>query len=156
MKNDYSEYLKKPGMLDFIEKSWLTEAMPIHDFHAGVINEVIKKFEIKECIEVGCGTGNIAKRITPDVIYVGIDSNEDCIKLAIEKNLITRAFYVEDIREDSEVKWEMVFTFGVLKHFGLHEWSFIFSQVCKLGDILVFNMPVCEETKDDGEEFHHV
>lgn len=156
MKNDYSEYLKKPGMLDFIEKSWLTEAIPIHDFHAGVINEVIKKFEIETAIEIGCGTGNIAARLEKKIDYWGIDANKECLLLAKNKTSGLK-FYVADVRKLKVDKpFDLVFTFGVLKHFGLHEWSDIFTKVCSIGDILVFNMPTAEKTKDDGDEFHHV
>ncbi len=152
---DYSEYLNKPGMLDYIEQEWINKP-EIHDFHAGVINEVIKRYKIKECIEVGCGTGNIAIRLTNKVIYAGLDSNEQCVEIAKKKNLITRAFYIGNVRDDSQVRFELVFTFGFLKHFGLHEWSTIFKKICSLGEYLVFDLPIAEGTKDDGEEYHHV
>jgi SAM-dependent methyltransferase len=161
---DYSEYLKKPGMLEFIENSWLTEAKEIHDFHAEVINEVIEKYNLYAVIEIGCGTGNIAKRLITDKIYLGFDLNEDCIKLAIEKTgNKTRIFINRDIREFNKGdikmlngKKSLVFTFGFLKHFGIHEWNEIFAKVCSIGDYLIFNMPIAERTHDDGIEFHHV
>ncbi len=155
---DYSEYLNKPGMLDFIEKSWVNDCKEIHDFHAGVINDVIKKYKIKTATEIGCGTGNIAMRIKVN-IYAGFDSNQGCIELAYKKNKYNarKVFSNLDVRDENLVaNYDLVFTFGFLKHFGLHEWSTIFEKVCSLGEYLVFNMPIAEKTHDDGTEFHHV
>lgn len=157
MKPDYSEYLNKPNMLDYIEKEWI-EKPQIHNFHAAAINDVIEKYRIKDCLEVGCGTGNVVSRINSDVNYIGIDANERCIEMAALKTIGNKTFDVRDIRGIYNVVplVELVFTFGFLKHFGLHEWSEIFKKVCSLGEYLVFDMPIAERTYDDGVEYHHV
>ena len=157
---DYSEYLKKPNMLDWIESEWINKP-EIHDFHAGVINELIKKIKKPSAIEIGCGTGNVAKRININV-YVGIDLNEDCLRLAKEKNTRDKyTFISKDIRSVDKIeehRFDLVFTFGFLKHFGLHEWNEIFKKICSLGQYLVFDIPISstKESHDDGIEYHHV
>ncbi len=142
-------------MLDYIEKEWLDKPQ-IHDFHAGVINNVIEKYNAIYLLEIGCGTGNVAKRLKGFSAYNGIDLNKECIDIAKQKNP-DMGFGVYDIRY---ITWEggfnLVFTFGFLKHFGLHEWSTIFQKVCSLGEYLVFDIPIAENTHDDGTEYHHV
>lgn len=152
---DYSEFLKQPGMLAWVEQEWKRDPS-IHDYHARVVNEVIEKYNITEVVEMGCGTGNIAKRIPDSIIYTGYDFNEQCIELAKKKNNITKAFFVGDIRDGSNVSWQLVLSFGFLKHFGLHEWSTIFNKVASFGKYFIFDMPISAETHDDGVEHHHV
>lgn len=152
---DYSEYLNKPGMLEYIEKEWI-EKPEIHDFHAGVIRSMISDYYLGLVLEVGCGTGNIALRLQTNIKYIGIDLNPECVKVAAGKNESIRTFATFDIREFKDGGYDLVFTFGFLKHFGLHEWNDIFQKVCSLGEYLVFNMPIAEKTFDDGVEYHHV
>ncbi len=155
MKPDYSEYLKKPNMLDYIEKEWIDKP-EIHDFHAGVINNLCREKYIAYILEIGCGTGNVAKRLIDYKNYTGVDSNKECIELARAKNDLDKTFVCYDIRKRFDDHVDLVYTFGFLKHFGLHEWSTIFGKICSLGDYLIFDLPIAEGTKDDGVEFHHV
>ncbi len=182
---DYSEYLNKPGMLEYIEKEWLDKP-EMHDFHAGVVNELIDKLSLEggdeffkgvnleeldiharitiKVLEVGCGTGNIATRLEvtgDDLYYHGVDSNEQCINIAKLKAVKGRKVFTKmDIRLISEGFnkdfYNIVISFGFLKHFNLQEWSFIFEKVCSLGEYLVFDMPIAEKTKDDGLHYHHI
>lgn len=149
---DYSEYLKKEGMLEYIEQEWLNNPA-FHDIYSDIINRAITQYSVETVIEVGCGTGNVAARLT-SCNYIGVDANKDCIALARPKN-IGKSFYVADIRHYTN-KAELVFSFGVLKHFGLHEWDEIFKRIASLGEYFIFDMPICDEVKDDGEEHHHV
>lgn len=155
---DYSEYLKKPAMLAFIETEWLKHKH-IHEAQAAIVNKVLREQKISCVFEVGCGTGNVAPLLECDPdMYMGFDSNEDCVRLALEKNkrYIFSVLDVRDIKESVEADTSMlVFCFGFLKHFSLDEWENIFKKVSSLGDYFIFNMPV-GETKDDGTEFHHV
>jgi SAM-dependent methyltransferase len=151
--DDYSEYLKQPGMLDYIEQEWLNNPAG-HYFHSGIINSAVKQFKIKSVLEVGCGTGNVAKRLI-SCEYTGIDANEECVRLAKEKNP-DKKFYTSDIRVTDRANSDLVFCFGVLKHFGLHEWSEVFKRIASFGTYFIFDMPICGEVKDDGTEHHHV
>jgi len=149
---DYSEYLKREGMLEYIEQEWLNNPA-FHDIYSDVINKAIKESGIKTVIEIGCGTGNVAARLV-SCRYVGVDANKDCIELAKPKNL-GKSFYVADIRSFQCDPADLVFSFGVLKHFGLHEWDNIFNRIASLGEYFIFDMPISIEVKDDGEEHHH-
>lgn len=151
---DYSEYLKQPGMLAWIEQEW--KANPhIHDEHARVVNESIDKFYIRSIFEWGCGTGNLASRLKAED-YTGIDINEDCIEYAQNK-VADRYFQAGNIRTaNARSSYDLVISFGFLKHFGLHEWFDIFKKVSSFGEYFIFDMPIGKETKDDGTEYHHV
>lgn len=159
MKPDYSEYLKRPKMLEWIEKEWVDNpaGQQIHDAHAKIINDFIKEKKIKgNVLEVGCGTGNIALRLTWKIYYKGIDQNPECIEMAKKKNANGCEFEVGDVRKLSGSVNNLVFTFGFLKHFGLHEWNEIFNRCVLLGKYFIFDMPIDNNTKDDGEHYHHV
>lgn len=151
-KPDYSEYLKQPGMLEYIEQEWLKDAS-FHDAYAAIINKAIEDYGIKTIIEIGCGTGNVAERLV-DCSYIGVDANSECIKLA--KSKTDHKFICKDIRDYTRKPVDLVFSFGVLKHFGLHEWDEIFSKIASLGEYFIFDIPIADEVKDDGEYHHHV
>lgn len=158
IKQDYSEYLRQPGMLELIEGSWTTECNDMHSSFASSVNDTIKKFNLKTVVEVGCGTGEVAKRIIADMYY-GIDQNERCIRLAMLKNTEQekKIFIVGDVRQvDLTPIKDIVCAFSVLKHFGLHEWIRVFRKICSLGTFVIFSIPISEATFDDGTEFHHV
>ena len=152
---DYSEFLKQPGKLENEENAWLRNPQ-VHDEYARVVNEVIKEHRLKSVTEIGCGTGEVAKRIKRGVDYYGIDANPQCVLLAMQKG-IGRMFIVGDIRETRFLGGsDLVCTFAVLKHFGLHEWFDVFKRIASLGKYFVFNMQIASEIKDDFFEFHHV
>ena len=146
-------------MLEFIENSWKTECGEMHDSFARAVNDTVAEFKLKSILEIGCGTGEVARRLKGFRSYMGIDSNEECINLAIEKcipcdNIVS--FEPCDVRKLDRRKRDLVCAFSILKHFGLHEWDAIFKKICSLGKFVIFNMPIAEETHDDGTEFHHV
>ena len=148
--NDYSEYLNKPGMLAWIEQEWKRNPH-IHDEHARIVNEFIREYKIISLTELGCSTGNLASRI--DVkFYKGIDSNEDSVTLAKTK-CPEKEFIQANIRDFKGYDM-LVICFAVLKHFGLHEWTNIFNTCSEVGRYFIFDMPIGEQTRDDGTEFH--
>jgi len=152
IKPDYSEYLNQPGMLDYIEQEWLKDGS-FHDAYAAIINKAIEDYGIKTVIEIGCGTGNVAARLV-DCSYIGVDANKECVKIA--KSKTAQKFICADIRTYTRKPVDLIFCFGVLKHFGLHEWDAIFSKIASLGQYFIFDIPIADEVKDDGEEHHHV
>lgn len=150
---DYSEYLKRPGILAWIEKEWKTKP-DMHEYHAKIVNEAIEKYNAQSVIEIGCGTGEVAVRLNK-CRYSGYDANEDCVKIAKTKKPYW-LFSVADVRAlEIKDRADIVFCFGFLKHFGLHEWSDIFKKVSSFGKYFIFDMPI-GETKDDGVDYHHV
>jgi len=150
---DYSEYLKQPGMLAYIEQEWKLKP-EIHDNQAEIVNEIVRRFKIVSLTEVGCSTGNLASRLKIK-FYQGVDSNIDSIECAKIK-CPDKEFNVVDIRELKGGHDTLVICFAFLKHFGLHEWSNIFNKIASIGNYFIFDMPIAYETKDDGTEFHHV
>lgn len=155
MKPDFSEYLKRPGKFDIEERDWLANPGK-HDWHANIVNEFIVKNNIKSITEIGCGTGELYRRIKAEIEYIGYDSNEDCISLARRKTGFM--FFIEaDIRNlIVGSKNDLVMCFTVMKHFGLHEWYDIFKKISSFGKYFIFDMPIADATKDDGVDFHHV
>jgi len=162
---DYSEYLNKPGMLAWIEEQWKANPQ-IHDEHARVVNGFIDEHRIKTILEIGCGTGELAMRLKGNfgigvgkMNYNGFDINPDCIMYAQIKNSPHHSFDVANVRDiviSKNVLPCLTISFGFLKHFGLHEWFDIFKRVASFGEYFIFDMPIAEQTKDDGTEFHHV
>lgn len=151
---DYSEYLNLPGNLEQEEKSWKANK-DIHIRQAKVVNETCKEYGLKTVVEIGCATGNILEYLDKKLLYYGFDKNLDALNMAKNKfprNMFRRA----DIRELSQKKLDLVFSFAILKHFALEEWDEIFFRISKLGRYFVFDMQIAEKTKDDGKEFHHV
>lgn len=155
MLPDFSEYLKRPGKFDIEEKDWIANPTK-HDWHARTVNESIKKYKLKSIIEIGCGTGKVAARLSElRYLYLGIDANEDCIKIAIAENP-DKKFVIADIREFESTKFDLVICFSTLKHFGLHEWYDVFKKISSFGKYFIFDVPIDEQTKDDGKDFHHI
>lgn len=154
---DFSEYLKRPGKFDIEERDWIANPGK-NDYHAKIVNEFIEKNKIQSIIEIGCGSGETARRLKGFKKYMGVDSNMDCIEYARKKTdpaLFT--FSKVDIRQISpSFKNDLVICFSTLKHFGLYEWYDIFKKISFFGKYFIFDMPVAEQTKDDGTEFHHV
>lgn len=149
--NDYSEYLNIPGMLAYIEMMW-QKNKHIHIEQSNIVNDVVRRFNLKSVVEFGCATGNTAALIACKN-YTGIDKNAECISYAITKNPGLE-FINQDIRQATKTA-DLAFCFAFLKHFSLEEWQQILFHLGMLGDYLIFDMPV-GETKDDGTEFHHI
>lgn len=152
IKADYSEYLKQPGMLNYIESEWIAKPGE-HDIQASIVDVVAYRYGCKSVVDIGCGTGEVAKRLSVEN-YEGIDLNVDCIKMAMEKR-IDYKFSVGDVREIKRFP-DLVVCFGFLKHFGLHEWVSVFNRIAKMGEYFIFDIPIGSEIKDDGIDYHHI
>lgn len=149
---DYSEYLNKPGMLEYIEQEWLRNPH-IHDAQAAFVNKVIPEMGIKSIIEFGCSTGNLASRITGNVKYRGIDSNGAALEFARTK-CPGKTFIEADLRT-FKGRADLIICFAFLKHFSLHELPDIMKKLQKMGKYVIFDMPLSETPFDNGDEFHH-
>lgn len=159
MKPDYSEYLKRDGMLDFIDERWLASSW-LHDGHAECVKRAMARVSPASIVEFGCGTGLLASRIDHGD-YTMIDANRGCLDRAMGRNPGKRAMYC-DLRAlpDSLPTFDLGVCFGVLKHFGIEEWHGLLGILLSSCKWLVFDMPVdadqAEMLRDDGTEFPHV
>lgn len=155
---DFSEYLKRPGKFDIEERDWLANPGK-NDWHAKIVNEFVEKNKIQSIIEIGCGSGETARRLKGFRRYIGIDSNEECLEYARGKTDHARYVFINrDIRalEAPSKIDDLVICFSTMKHFGLHEWFGVFKKISSFGKYFIFDIPVAETTKDDGKDFHHV
>lgn len=116
---------------------------------------------LRYIMELGCGDGWIPRQLSVYHEYVGVDQNPEALTTAREANP-DRIIIDIDIREvvARKVGWrdktDVVCSFAVLKHFGLHEWSKILSGMLHLARYAVFSIPLAKRDRDDGEDFHHV
>jgi cyclopropane fatty-acyl-phospholipid synthase-like methyltransferase len=152
MKQDYSEYLSQPGMLEYIEGEWLKNTH-IHDAQAAFVNQVIDGYGIKSVIEFGCSTGNLAMRLPANINYRGIDLNHEALIIAMQKRPNTE-FKVSDVRK-FRGKADIVIAFAFLKHFSLDELPAIMGKLRQAGKFVIFDMPYSENPKDDGIDHYH-
>ena len=154
---DYSEYLNKPGMLEYIESEW--QKSTIHEKQADFVLNAVRQYGIKSIIEIGCSTGNLAAKLAasgalPDKFkYRGIDANTSAIELARQK-VPGFKFDVADIRT-FKGKADLVVCFALFKHFSLAELPAIAAKAKSMGKYLIFDMPYAATPFDDGTEHHH-
>lgn len=159
MKPDYSEWLT-PDRLAEEERLW--GEVEAYKVYAGLVDEALSLAELDpshqpSVREIGCGTGWVPTAISREVQYVGIDKNPRCLALARAKNPGTH-FVQADVRDiDYATPADLVCSFAVLKHFGLHEWDALVTKILSFGRHAAFTLPVTDaDSYDDGEEFPHV
>ena len=155
MKPDYTDWLKVENRIETTVKDWDANGW-IHDEQAGNINSVIKKYEVASVLEIGCGSGETAKRVKHHR-YTGYDKSEALLEMCKTKN-VEKDFIFGDIRNlESVTPRDLVVCFSVLKHFGLHEWDDVYRKIITRGARLALvDVPVKETSIDDGTQFHHV
>lgn len=114
-------------------------------------------------LELGCGTGWIPTVLPESIVYYGVDKHPGLLDLARTKNNPSRKFVQYDIRmfpNEGLTNIDLVCSFAVLKHFGLHEWEEIFRRMLRLGRYGVFSIQTTRtiggEAYDDGIDYHHV
>ncbi len=87
------------------------------DFKAEVLNDFVKKNNIKSILEFGCGDGNqLSFANYPN--YIGVDVSVTAIELCKAKfdTDTTKAFYLAKDFQEKEVKVELVLSLDVLFH----------------------------------------
>ncbi len=164
MKADYAAWLT-PDRLAEEERLWgsdYTRTWP--DFIAAIervdsISNLKGRF-IQTMIEFGCGTGWVARYIPFGLIYHGVDSNEECIARARDRNP-GLSFTCCDLRKHAlpPTGLDLSCAFSVMKHFGLHEWDAVLAKVLSPGRWGLFSIPLLPDDAqdfDDGVEFPHV
>lgn len=159
---DFSEYLSAaPDRIAREESGW-SEAHH-YERNARQILSAAELFSLGDrfhLLELGCGSGLVPTVLPDTVIYAGIDNNPQLLVRACARNGHHRMFYRADIRT-----WpvapavDLVASFAVLKHFGLHEWEGVFAGMLSQGRHGLFNIqlaPPGAPAYDDGTEFHHI
>jgi trans-aconitate methyltransferase len=126
------------------------------------LNKTIAARNVQRMVEVGCGSGFIPTGLPDGVRYLGVDNNPTFLAWAKDKNP-NRAFEKADIRALS-LDWlkgkgyapfDLVATFAVLKHFGLHEWDDVVKTILGLAPVAVFDVQLTNRDLDNGTAFHH-
>ena len=148
------------------EISWLMNGS--YKKKTAIVNAGIEKYGIKSIVEWGCRSGLIAAGLPKAIPYLGMDTNEDWLEMAKERNrnCSTRKFMLTDIRKniaDPEPDWlnyslarGVVIAFDFMKHMPLGEWDAILKRVLSCGRYCCFSAQVCGNDFDDGTRFHHV
>lgn len=155
-KPDYSEWLT-PERLCREEELW-AQCRYYADFAAG-ITQMCADHPITSVVEFGCGTGWVPTLLPPELVYLGVDQNLECLTWARTKNPGPNRDWMQvDIRDfpTRNFQADLGCAFSVLKHFGLSEWDAVVSKI--LGSVTygLFTMPIGTEDVDDGIEFPHV
>lgn len=154
---------KVPGNADYTfwvnqnvektERDWLENPW-IHEDQYESIKHLDKPGETM--IEVGCGSGQLARRIKA-AGYLGIDQSKELLKLAEKKNA-GQHFECKDIRDKALSRSSAhVVSFGFLKHFSLSEHDGIFAKLAGMAQkTLTIEVPIRDkEHEDRGHEFPH-
>lgn len=157
---DISEYYKGE-LADAEEKAWM--AAKEYQRNLDFLKAVVERRGAKRVVELGCGSGFIPTGLPATVRYLGIDQNDTFLGWAKTKNP-GRPFVKADLRtvtpawlkEKNFAPFDVVATFAVLKHFGLHEWDDIFKGFLGVAPVAVFDMSITDRDLDNGTDFHHV
>ncbi len=156
---DFSEWLVG-DRLAAEERAWAECKM--YERNVSKIQNAFKLFDLKETstvLELGCGTGWVPTLLSNSINYLGVDKNDGVLELARRKNSENRKFVKSDIRDIDTWRWnkaDLVCSFAVLKHFGLHEWESVFKTILRFGKYGVFDIQTSvRESFDDGVEYHH-
>jgi len=74
-----------------------------------------------------------------NIKYVGIDKNPHMLEIARSKNFGKNKLFLRlDIREVTGRSFDLVTSFGVLKHFSLEEWPDILKKMLSFGKFGLF------------------
>jgi hypothetical protein len=156
---DFSEYLVGDRIAQE-ESGWAR--VRYYERNAAQVMAAARMFGLGErfhLLELGCGSGWVPTALPDTIVYGGIDNNAQLLVLAAAKNGHHRMFYRSDLRVwPTAPAIDLVASFAVLKHFGLHEWADVFTRMLSHGRHGVFNIQLCPPSRpayDDGTEFHH-
>lgn len=151
---DYSQWLTD-ARLEVEEMLWSERRDEEQVPRARHLEMFCRKTQSTCVLEFGCGTGWVPAALPEWVRYMGIDANPGCIELARQKNDSARVFEVGDLRTANPPEADVVCSFSLMKHFGLHEWEAVLQRKLSFGNYGLFTVLLADADRDDGTEFHH-
>jgi len=149
---DFSEWLRG-DRLAAEEKIWLEGEH--YEWNLVHVRKALAALGSRpKVLELGCGTGNMARSLVDEVEYLGVDKNPEALEMARAKS---SAMFLEDDLRHFSATADLCYSFAVLKHFGLHEWDSLFAHVLSLAPNHVHQLQVTNgESFDDGVNWHSV
>tara|TARA_A100001234_G_scaffold219008_1_gene228978 strand:- start:373 stop:1065 length:693 start_codon:yes stop_codon:yes gene_type:complete len=85
-----------------------------------ILLKKINKTYIKNILDFGCAVGNFnkifKKFFKKKLNYIGIDHNEECVKLARKKFSKSKFYIYNNLEKFKEEKFDLVFSTGTLHH----------------------------------------
>jgi len=125
---------------------------------AGLVNKICKKFKLKKILEVGCGTGHLAKLIKESGYdIIGTDLYTEMLTLA-RKNAPNVKFLKQDMRDlKLKQRFDAVICFGksftyMTTNEEVEKALNSFNKVLKKGGVLIFDNYNCKEMVKNFEK----
>lgn len=149
MKPDYTKFLDQN--LEQTEIDWSANPR-VHETQEQALNQLLASIEDSDptILEVGCGTGIFAG-LVQGFKYTGVDQSEKGLELA-RKRSPEKTFIQGDVRSMELPKADIVCSFAVLKHFGLHEWDQRLAQILAAASKwAIFTQPIADQDRDGVE-----
>lgn len=163
---DYSAYLEDPKHLEDEIVAWeLPRHVAEQQALASDVLRVCRRFGLQDIVEVGCGIGWLTHYLPPEIDYIGMDASREVLKEAMKRNTHPLAhFILGDVRTLADAEYvdvtdethDLVCSFSMLKHFGLHEWLDVATKVLSLGRFACFTLRTDIEDSDEPTQFHNV
>ena len=114
------------------EKVWQRDRFFVE--YANTIRTFMREHKLVSVVELGCGSGHVARELAGEFDYRGFDGSKLMIEFAQEihpgflfKPLNIRRLPLKTIKAD------LVCSFAVLKHFGLVDWKDILGKMLSVG-----------------------
>lgn len=119
-------YSKSQAMTTWstIKESPLEERRQREKFSGAI--EVLKDHQVKSVLDIGCGNGrflHMIKNAIPSVEVLGVDQNEDALRIANMLGIKTHNQNLNDFLEHDKRKFDAVSLWGVLEHVKMPVWT---------------------------------
>ncbi len=137
-----------PERIKMSDDAWLVSKAYIE--FAKRIREVMNMYGLKSVIELGCGAGYVGSELK-DFTYLGVDGSPAMIAHAKEKNPGVQ-FEVANMRNLPYSGYDLVCSFGVLKHFSLEDFPEIFKKATAIAKYGLFEMQLTSGKSENNPE----
>ncbi len=145
------------------EAVWLRDG-----FFTGYANQVrdfMRKHNLKTVLEVGCGSGHVARELNNEFEYTGIDGSGLMVEFAKKTNpghrfelANIRSMNIATVHAGENMPFDLVCSFAVLKHFLLKDWAMALRNMLSVGNnglIQVQMRPDGYPSVEDGSDCPH-